>query len=430
MDVNERRAPTDGRAWLLRDVTLLDVRRRQVLSGQAVCVDEGLVVASGRSDDFGAEPAAHSIDLGGRYVVPGFIDPHVHLAFNGTLGAVEDVGSDESESTWQLAVRNAGELLAAGVTTAADCGGPMRFALGVMRAIESGVFPGPRMLMCLRPLTIRGGHCHHFGYVASGSAALRDATRELIEEGADFIKVMASGGATPCGYPPTTAQYSQSELTAIVEVAHARACRVVAHARAVEAIRASVSAGVDRLEHVTWEVEGGVAYDEGVAFDIARRGIWVDPTIAAGYRAARSPDVPQVRREGLASSLAQRYPNYRRMAREAGLPLLCGTDAGTPLVAFDDFALSGELLGSEVGYDGWEVLSSATLWGAEALGIARTRGAIEPGMFADLVVLSENPLATPSALRRVTDVMLGGRWCVGGPSIDQPEVGSVGMSLG
>ena len=92
--------------------------------------------------------------------------------------------------------------------------------------------------------------------------------------------------------------------------------------------------------------------------------------------------------------------------------LVCGTDAGTPLVAFKDFALSGELLHSVVGYDGWDVLTAATLWGAEALGVAETRGTIEPGKFADLVILGKNPLSDPAALRSVTRVMLGGRWLV------------------
>ena len=108
--------------------------------------------------------------------------------------------------------------------------------------------------------------------------------------------------------------------------------------------------------------------------------------------------------------MALRYPNYQRLAREAGVRLLSGSDAGTPLVAFDDFALGPELLVDLVGYSAADALRSATLWGAEALGVVDTRGSIAPGKLADLIVLRDNPLTDARALRAVDAVMLGGRF--------------------
>jgi imidazolonepropionase-like amidohydrolase len=106
--------------------------------------------------------------------------------------------------------------------------------------------------------------------------------------------------------------------------------------------------------------------------------------------------VPPERREELARQFALRYPNYRRLAAEAGVRLLCGTDAGTPLVSFDDFALVPELLVELAGYTPAEALRSATAWGAQALGVADSRGTLAADKLADLVILREDPLQTPA----------------------------------
>lgn len=293
----------------------------------------------------------------------------------------------------------------------ADCGAPGGLGVRLRDAIRRGTVLGPRVLTSLRPITVPGGHCHHFGAVAAGVEQVAEAAHRLIGDGADFLKVMASGGGTGGAIPPGAPQYSEAELRTIAAVAHRAGKRVVAHCRATAAIRRALAAGVDRLEHVTWEADEG-AYDfrSELAQSLVESGVWVGPTIAAGYRAARSPLVPEARRDVLRAHLPQRYRLYRRMAQDAGLQLLCGSDAGTPLVAFDDFALGPELLVQAAGYSAAEALRSATLWGAEALGVADTRGTLEPGRLADLVVLDADPLASPTALRAVAGVLLGGQW--------------------
>ena len=400
---------------LLRNATLVDVRAGRGRPASTLLIQDDRIAAVGHADDFG-EPddsssstgaQSHVVDLGGAYVVPGLVDPHVHLALSAAPDALDRVELDA-----ELARRNARTLLMSGVTTAADCGGPGKVTLDLKHAIERGDTAGPRLLVSLNPITTPGGHCHAFGAVARGVQSITAATRELLDRGADFVKVMASGGGTPGTTPAAEPQLDQAELEAIVQVAHARGHHVVAHARGAEAIRRAVRAGVDRLEHLTWEVHGGVAYDPRVANEMAERGTRADPTLAAGVRAAASDLVPEARRLELRQQFAWRYPNYRRLAREAGLALLCGSDAGAPLVAFDDFALGPELLVQVVNYRPAEALAAATLWGAQALGVDDSRGALEPGKLADLVVLGADPLREPSALRSVKNVMLGGRWQV------------------
>lgn len=160
--------------------------------------------------------------------------------------------------------------------------------------------------------------------------------------------------------------------------------------------------------------------------DTSRRGAGYcrgAPTLSAGVRAAASALIAGARREELRRQFEYRYPNYRRLAQAAGVRLLCGSDAGTPLVGFDDFALGTELLVRVAGYDPAVALASATLWGAQALGVEDSRGTLEPGKLADLVVLREDPLHHPDALRAITKVMLGGRWHLQGELHKQGAIG-------
>ncbi|MHB8619189.1 MAG: amidohydrolase family protein [Chloroflexota bacterium] len=397
---------------LLRNLTVIDVRQARSVPDAAILIEGETIIGVGSASGFANEAKrAHAVDCGRRYLIPGLIDPHVHVAFNGKANAIEDVGGEDDPSTWQQASKNVAAALRSGVTTMADCGAPGGFSGRLKTAIERGELPGPRLEVCLAPITTRIGHCHHFGAIAGGERDLAATTERLVHGGASFIKVMASGGATG-GSDPSQPQYSEKELRAVVEVAHASGRGVAAHCRSAQSTRFAVNAGVDRLEHVTWETTGGVAYDAQLAGEIARRGIWVDPTLPAGYRAARSPEISAARRVLLTQKFDDRYPNYRRMAREAGLRLLCGTDAGTPFVAFDDFALAPELLVQVAEYTPAQALASATIWGAESLGLAESRGSIEPRKLADLVLLEADPLLSPSALRCVAGVMVGGRWRV------------------
>jgi imidazolonepropionase-like amidohydrolase len=400
------------RRRLLINVSLVDVEHGRLAPHSAVLIEDDRIGQIGPREDFPADLTTFAVvnDLDGRFVAPGFIDPHVHAAFDASLQAVDRVADAADPRIWALATRNAAAALGAGVTTMSDCGGPGNLVPRLRQARETGQIAGPRLLTCVNPITVPGGHCHHFGALAQGARAVRQATRRLLDAGADFVKIMASGGGTRGALPASEPQFSLTELQAAVDEAHADGRRVAAHARASEAIRRCVVAGVDRVEHLTWETTAGVSYDPTVAEEMARRGIWADPTLPAGYRALRSEQTPPDRRAQLERHFALRYPNYRRLAREAGVRLLCGTDAGTPLVGFDDFALGPELLVNVVGYSPAEALRSATIWAAQALGVADSRGTLAAGKLADLVVLREDPLRAPTALRSIDRVMLGGTW--------------------
>lgn len=144
---------------LLRDGAIVDVRTGRAIVDGAILVAGERIEAVGRSADFGEQPdGATVVELGGAFVVPGFVDPHVHVAFTSEPDALERV----SANAWHLAARNTWILLESGVTTAADCGGPGELTLRLKQAIDHGDVAGPRLLVSLNPITTRSGHCNLF----------------------------------------------------------------------------------------------------------------------------------------------------------------------------------------------------------------------------------------------------------------------------
>lgn len=401
-------------AQLITNVTLIDADR--VLAGAAIEIRDGLIAHIGARGDFEMRPDAAVLEGQGRWVLPGLIDPHVHLAFDTTPDCLATPLNPEDPQVWATACRNARAALAAGVTTVADCGSPGDLGVRLRAAFASGEELGPRVLVSGPVITVAQGHGAWFGRTAMDPPSMEEVARELLASGADFLKVMTSGGGTPGSVAPWEACYSVPTLRRLVEYAERAGVRVVAHARAAAAIRTCVAAGVHRLEHVTFESgPTAVAFDEDLARRMLASEIWVDPTLPAGRRAMALPATAPARRRQLERTFSQRDPNYRRMA-ELGLRLLAGTDAGTPAVTFDDFALGPELLTQICGYHPLDAIRSATAWAAESLGLDDQIGRLRPGMQADLILLARDPLTDIRALREIAGVMKGGQW-IGGEEV-------------
>ena len=393
---------------ILANVTLID--DDGVEPGAAIQIVDGRIAAIGTTGDFGADPGYPVVDGTGHWVLPGLIDVHVHLALDATPHALLAPRAPDDPEVWRIACQNARLLVQSGVTTAVDCGSHGDLGVRLREAFATGRALGPRLLVSGPVLTVEGGHGAWFGRVASDSPQIVDAARALLESGVDLIKVMASGGGTPGATAPWDACFSVSTLSALVAFAEDHGLPVVAHARSVAAIRACAEAGVHRIEHLTFETgPGAVAFDEASVRTMQTRGIWADPTLPAGRRAVQSTETDEERRRQLECAFALRDPNYRRMA-EMGLRLLAGSDAGTPLVTFDDFALGPELLVEICGFSPMDAIRAATSWSALAVGMSDEVGRLRPGMVADLVLVGSDPLDDIRALRDVVAVMKAGEW--------------------
>jgi imidazolonepropionase-like amidohydrolase len=266
------------------------------------------------------------------------------------------------------------------------------------------------VLVSGRPITTPSGHLNMLGGVATGPDGVSALTRELIAEGVDAIKIIATGGNSTPTSDPLQPAFSVPELRAIVDVAHEAGRRVTAHARGVEGIRSLAESGIDGIEHCRMEVPPGVwEFDEALAGRLAERAIIAAPTLAASFRALQHMKAGgQVGvREG-AVPIAARLENARRL-RDAGVRVVVGTDAGACLARFDEAVhLELELL-VDAGWTPLDAIHAGTLGAATAIGREHDLGSLQAGKLADLLLVRGDPTRAISDIRAVEQVYLGGR---------------------
>ena len=291
----------------------------------------------------------------------------------------EDVIAHDSDELMLLrGARNAYLHLRAGVTTFRDCGARNNVTFALREAADAGLFLSPRLHVCGRPLTITGGHFWWCNEEADGVDGVRAATRRLLKEGADFIKIMASGGGTR-GTDASRASYTVEEMAAAVAEAHQVGKKTTAHCLAAESIGRAVDAGLDQIEHFNFiHPDGSRVFDDAVAEQILERGIVLSPTIQTGYR-----QIERLQEQGAALTPHERQQldgnrykietklDFVRRFHELGAPIVAGTDA---IQQFGDYAIGLELL-HRAGLSPMEVIVAATSGAAQAIGRRRTRSA-------------------------------------------------------
>ncbi|WP_255190696.1 metal-dependent hydrolase family protein [Natronobeatus ordinarius] len=361
-----------------------------------VTVEDGRVTAVGTETD----AADRELDVDGRYVVPGLIDTHVHLAMDGR----PDVSTLRGEQGYAGAYRvtaNLETLLEAGVTTVRDLGSWGSMAIDAARAVETGVVDGPRILAAGEAITMTGGHGHWFGREADGPAEVRKAAREQLKRGATTVKCMATGGVLTTGSRTGAPELTREELEAAVGVARAAGVPTAAHAHGVEGIVAATEAGIDSVEH-------GTFMDADAATRLADNGTYWVPTANALYGIVEHGTGAGIPDEAVAKAEAalDPYADAFEHALEADVPIAMGTDAGTPFNAFADVPTELERL-VDHGLSPAAALEAATINGATLLGLEDV-GLVEPGYCADLLVLDSNPLEDVTAWQRPEHVVTDG----------------------
>ncbi len=341
------------------------------------------------------------VPLDGGVLLPGFIDCHVHLCLDGSPDPVTGILAEPMAMTAFKAAAAARRTLLAGVTTVRDLGGRAGIDLALKQAVQSGVIPGPRMLVSGRLICMTGGHGWQIGLEADGADAVRRAAREQIKAGADIIKLMATGGVLTPGVEPGNAQFTEAELRAGIEEAHKAGRKTATHAMGTQGILNALRAGIDSIEH-------GVYLDEEAVRMMAERRIAFIPTISALHHidekgaAAGIPDYAVEKTR----AVKPHHLESIRLAREAGVAVAMGTDAGTP------FNLHGQNLGElallvDRGFSVLHALQAGTRVAAETLGLAEDLGTIEEGKLADLIVAPADVLEQievllqPGAVRMV-----------------------------
>ncbi|MEU8971267.1 amidohydrolase family protein [Streptomyces monashensis] len=372
----------------------------------AVLVSGGTIVAAGARDDVLAhtEPDCRTLEFPDATLLPGLIDCHVHLAFDAGPDPVTTL-TDSDDMTLLLGMAGrARQLLDAGITTARDLGDRGGLAIRLREAISEGTIAGPRILAAAAPLTSRQGHCWFLGGEVEGEDEIRQKVRQNAEEGADVIKVMATGGGLTRGGPSIwQPQFTHEELGAVVEEAHRLGLPVAAHAHGVQGIAAAISAGVDTIEHCSWMTEDGTSdLREDLLAQIIDKRMHVCLANHPNWRAFADRVGPE--------KAAELFASARRMA-ESGVQLVAGTDAGIPRASFGGLVSSMEFF-EHLGTPADRVLDMATVNAASALRLSDQAGRLAAGYRADLLVVDGDPLAGLDALRAVRLVVAGGRFHV------------------
>jgi imidazolonepropionase-like amidohydrolase len=398
---------------------LIDGTGRPPVERAFVAIEGERIVAAGPVGERDRRlPHATRLDYPGCTLLPGLVDSHVHLTFSAGAVPLKQLQADSDMRLALTGMANARAALQAGVTTVRDLGSRGRISLELRDAIAAGVVPGPRVLACGRPITSPRGHCHFLGGVARGVDAVSRLAAELLEEGADAIKVMGTGGNMTEGSDPLAAQFSVAELREIVKVAGDAGRRVTVHARGVDGMRRAVEAGVQGIEHARMEVAPGQwGFDDEVARAMADQGITAAPTLAASFRAsqAKAAGAKVGLREGMVP-IPVRQQNARRL-RERGVRVVVGTDAGAALARFDEAAhLEMELLVG-AGWSPLDAIEAGTRGAAAAIGLLEEIGTIEPGKIADLVVVRGDPSRNISDIRHVEHIFQRGREVASGGGV-------------
>ena len=356
----------------------------------SIAVQGDAIVAIGRGLD--------GEDCRGLTVLPGLIDAHVHMVLDPALSSAVEQVAEEPHVVRHKMVARAEAMVRAGITTARDLGGGAWLELELRDRIDAGDVAGPRLLCAGQPVTSVGGHCHFWGGEAADASAAEAVIARQQEHGVDLIKLMATGGMLTPHSQPKDAQFDQSTTSAIVAAARARGFGVAAHCHGTAGIRHAAKAGVRSIEHCSWIGPDGKRgdYDPDVAREIARRGIWVSPTINAGW--AR-----------FGADAAAKVTTHLRALKESGCRLVASTDAGIPRVRHEDLARALPVFARLAELSPVETLRCATSEGAAALGLADATGTLHTGACADLLFVRGDPLADLAALLEPAMVVARGR---------------------
>lgn len=377
--------------------------------GMVVVVEAGMVTRVCTRAELGSlPPHAQQIDAADSTLMPGMIDAHVHLAYNGSPRPLDYKVNTLSHSYPAMAlesVRHARETLRAGITAVRDLNAPGGVVLALRDAIRAGHVEGPRVVACGQGLSVTGGHMDKGGWgehvafrdlnaPCDGPDAFRQGVREQLKRGADCIKINLCGGSLRDRNAPYKQEMTDAEVIAAIDEAHRLETRVAAHTSGGPSVTMAVRAGLDSVEHGHW-------IDEETADLMAERGTYYVPTLLVNER---NYEIGRAALGGsdagwawLDSAREAKWGSLERV-HQAGVKVVMGTDAGFMLPHGSMTARELELL-VHGGLSAMEAIVAATSSAAALLEI--DAGLIHEGAIADLLLVPGDPSADIRALQNL-----------------------------
>jgi len=410
---------SDVHRVLLKAQRLLDGSGGPPVEKAALLIEDSRIMAVGRQEDVNVAGGADvaEFDYGDATILPGLVDAHTHLVApgNGTPG--DDLAQAGDDVLLMQAARNARAALLAGVTTLRDNGAKNRVAFSLRECVERGLTAAPRLNLCGRPITITGGHMWYFGAEADGEDGVRIEVRKLIKEGADYIKIVATGGSTRSSYRFLPA-FTIEELKAITDEARKFRKLTAAHCACSQGISDCLDAGVDMIIHCEFrDPDGRYLFNKDLAERIIEADAWVNPTI----HIAKSGIIKLEEERGLKGTLTKeeeqklddrkkqlenQLETTRRLL-EMGAKVIAGSDS--PWMDYTPGGFAHEIQAmADAGMTNGEAIVAGTSDAAKAIGLGSEAGSLIAGAPADVFVVNGDPLTDLKALWNVRDIYKDG----------------------
>jgi len=397
---------------LIRNGTLIDGTGSVPLPNAGVLIADNLIRAAGPISSLSLpDSTVKEIDARGGYIMPGFVDAHVHLTIEG-INIARDMATPFSLRFYR-SVQYMRRTLEAGITSVRDAGGS---DAGIKQAVEEGIVLGPRMQISITPLTITGGHGD--GWMRSGDEfhllpahpglpdgrcdgvdGVRLKVREILRAGAEVVKILATGGVLSPTDHPTFTQFSPEELDVIVrEAAYRGGIKVMAHAQGSEGIKNAVRAGVRSIEH-------GIYLDDEAIKLMLEQGTFLVPTMIAAVAVLETGEqsgMPEYAIRKVRDVIEAHRDSVSR-AHKARVKIAMGTDAGVMPHGTNLRELG---LMVKIGMTPMEAIVAATRTAAECLGWHDRIGTLEAGKLADIIVTRTDPLQDICSLENADNIIV------------------------
>lgn len=397
---------------VLECARLIDVERGRLVQDQQVLIEDNRIASVGKSVDAGGDAKRIQLDT----CLPGLMDMHVHLAGqmsrNGYIKRFQNNAADQA----LLASHYANITLQAGFTTVRNLGDSYNVTVALRNAISKGVATGPRIFTAAKTIATTGGHGDptngfredmmgdpgpEAGVINNADDA-RKAVRQRYKDGADMIKITATGGVLSLAKSGQNPQFTTEELEAVVQTANDYGMTVAAHSHGTEGMKRAVQAGVTSIEH-------GTFMDDEVMTLMKKRGTYYVPTISAGKfvaeKSAEEDYFPAVVRPK-AASVGPKIQETFAKAYASGVTIAFGTDAGVSPHGTNALEF---IYMVEGGMPEMEAIQSSTVTAARLIGMEDRLGSISEGKLADIVAVEGNPLEDISLLSEISFVMKDGK---------------------
>ncbi len=387
---------------VLKGMTLIDGTRR-VVEDAVLVFEDSMITFAGEKGAVEQPADAIVYNLDGKFVIPGLIDSHIHLDMHGMADTYHESLVEDKLRTIR-ATLEMGNTIRAGITTVRNAGSAHYIDIAVRKAVEESLIVGPRILASGKIICMHSAGNEYFEglyHEADGVDENRKAAREQLKQGADLLKVMATGAIMNPGGIPGAPHLDVDEIRAVVEEGKKVGKHTAAHAHGAQGIKNAVTAGVRTIEH-------GTLADKEALQMILDNNVFLTSTLSSNFwmlHAQTKDGLPQFMSEKANEVAKIRRENLHR-AISMGVKVMMGTDAGTPynfhgknameLVQYVKLGLMDEMA----------AIVASTKTAADGIGLLDQLGTLEKGKFADCVVLRENPLGNIESLASLDNIYL------------------------